>query len=295
MPLSFTCPHCGHQSNVADQYAGQTGPCAGCGKTITIPSSPEAALSGMAPAVAVAPSRGRGTNVVLVIVAVVGLAFAAVCAIGILLALLLPAVQAAREAARRSQCANNMKQITLAMLNYNEVYGTFPPAYLADENGRPMHSWRVLLLPFMEQEDLYEQYNFDEPWDGPSNSLLAAQIPAVYRCPSAMLAADETHYVVVDGPGYIFEGDGACEIEDIVDGTSNTILIVEAPDNSVNWMQPVDAHWTGSVHDLGMAHPGIIQTAFADGSVMAMNVNIDTTVFDALLTIDGGEDVSPRP
>jgi type II secretory pathway pseudopilin PulG len=228
--------------------------------------------------------------VALIVVAVAGLAVAAVCIIGVLIALLLPAVQAAREAARRTQCSNNMKQITLAMLNYHDSYGTFPPAYLADENGLPMHSWRVLLLPFMEQNGLYEQYNFDEPWDGPNNSLLAAQIPTIYRCPSAPLGANETHYVVVDGAGYIFDGDGACAMGDIVDGTSNTILIVEAPAAPVNWMQPLDTQWAGSVHDLGTSHVGIIQAALADGSVHA--INVDTTVFDACLTIDGGEAVS---
>src|SRR6476661_8060061 len=104
--------------------------------------------------------------------------------IAVLVALLLPAVQQAREAARRSQCKNNLKQIGLALHNYHDVNGCFPPAYIADENGKPMHSWRVLILPYLDQAALHTEYNFSEPWDGPNNSRLLARRPAVYACPS---------------------------------------------------------------------------------------------------------------
>ena len=113
----------------------------------------------------------------------VALALLCLCGGGILVALLLPAVQAAREAARRMQCTNNLKQIALAMHNYHDVHGSFPAAYIADENGRPMHSWRVALLPYLERSDLYNQYNFNEPWDSPGNLKVAEQLPQTYRCP----------------------------------------------------------------------------------------------------------------
>ena len=105
--------------------------------------------------------------------------------IAILVALLLPAVQQAREAARRTQCKNNLKQIGIALHSYHDVYKTFPPAYIPDEDGKPMHSWRVLILPFIEQQALYEQYDFNEPWDGPNNSQLANVVISVYQCPSS--------------------------------------------------------------------------------------------------------------
>src|SRR5262249_42952585 len=79
--------------------------------------------------------------------------------------------------ARRSQCKNNLKQIGLAMFNYHDAYGCFPPAYIADADGRPMHSWRVLLLPFLDEAARYRKYRFDEPWDGPNNSELATSVP----------------------------------------------------------------------------------------------------------------------
>ena len=91
--------------------------------------------------------------------------------------LLLPAFSSAREAARRMQCLNNLKQIALALHNYHDVYGVFPPAYIPDAQGKPKHSWRVLILPFLEEQGTYEKYDFDEPWDGPNNRALLTSMP----------------------------------------------------------------------------------------------------------------------
>ena len=160
MPILFTCPHCGLQTNVADEFAGRSGPCAGCGKTITVPG-PFGEPGG-------APANRSGGGATIVVVLAVALGVVLVCG-GVLVALLLPAVQAAREAARRSQCTNNLKQIVLALHNYHDVYKCFPSAVLTDESGRPIRSWRVAILPFMEQQALYKQYDFNQPWDSPRN------------------------------------------------------------------------------------------------------------------------------
>lgn len=299
MPIPFTCPHCGMQTNVADEYAGQSGPCASCGRTITIPVGP-AGAAGLAP-----PARSRGLSVLVVTLA--GLAVLFVACGGILVALLLPAVSAAREAARRSQCTNNLKQIVLAMHNYHDTYKCLPPAYLADKNGKPMHSWRVLLLPYLEEQSLYEQYRFDEPWDSPNNRMLASRMPSVFRCPSDTNAnaATTTNYVVITGPKTVFEGAKSTTFGDIKDGLSNTLVVLEVPGTSANWMEPRDttmeelslAMMTASLARQRSAsaslHPGGSNAAFCDGSVRFIADSIDPETLRLLIEKGDGQAVNP--
>ena len=113
--------------------------------------------------------------------------------------LCLPAVQATREADRRCRCTENLHQITLAMLRYAGDHGTLPPAYTIAADGRPLQSWRVLLLPYLGQEDLFSKIHLDEPWDSPHNRQFHDAVPAIYRCPSAELATGKTGYSVVVG------------------------------------------------------------------------------------------------
>ena len=160
--------------------------------------------------------------------------------IAILISLLLPAVQHVRHAAARTKCANNLHQIGLALHNYHDVNGHLPAAAVYDKDGKPLLSWRVLLLPYLEQDALYRQFHLDEPWDSAHNKKLLAQMPKVYA-PVAGEAkgTDKTHYRVFTGKGTVFEGDKGIRLTDIPDGTSNTILVVEAGD-AVPWTKPAD-------------------------------------------------------
>ncbi len=147
---------------------------------------------------------------------------------------------------------NNMKQIALALLNYESVHGVLPPAYTVDDDGKPMHSWRVLILPYIEEQALFDAYDFDEPWDGPNNSTLADKMPEVFRCPSCAACARErnnpwklpgkncTNYFAVVDPETILRAEKGRSFLEIGDGTSNTILFLEAADRQVNWMAPED-------------------------------------------------------
>ncbi|MEX2121262.1 MAG: DUF1559 domain-containing protein [Pirellulales bacterium] len=293
MPIEFTCPHCGLQTNVADQFAGQKGPCAGCGQTVTIPAGQFSV-----PPRAAAPASSTVPIVVIVlVVAVVGL----IACGGILLALLLPAVQAAREAARRSQCSSNLKQIGTAMYNYHDHYGSFPPAFIADENGQPMHSWRVLLLPYLEQKNLYDQYDFNEPWNGPNNSRLAASMPPEYACVSSSnLGQGITSYVVVAGQGTAFDGSKAARFKDIRDGVANTLLVVESSGTQINWLEPRDLDLAqmnfainGGSTEISSNHPRGANALFADGSVQMLPGTMPAQTVEGLLTIQGGEEIPP--
>lgn len=236
--------------------------------------------------------------------------------VGILIALLLPAIQSAREASRRMQCESNMKQIALALLAYEHHYKCLPPAFMLDEDGKPRHSWRVLILPYLERQDLYQKYRFDEPWDGPHNKSLVAEIPAVYRCPTETGLRGEsctTSYVMLVGPHAISDGPTARRLADITDvdehdGGSNTIVLVEAAGRGINWMEPRDLNVEEMTfcitclrdgeaacteNDITSCHEGMTCVAFSDGSVRCLSPNVDRTLLKALTTIDGGEKFGP--
>lgn len=156
--------------------------------------------------------------------------------------LMFPAVSQVREAARRTHCMNNMRQIMLAILNHESAYGHFPTdrvVTLADGT-ELRHSWRVLILPFLESSPVYDMYDFNEPWDGPNNSKLETMtFWSVFQCPSHD-SGTKTPYKLVVGPGTAFEIGNPHNSADITDGTSNTIALVEDTANPVNWMEPSD-------------------------------------------------------
>ena len=164
----------------------------------------------------------------------------------LLIALLLPAVSCAREAARCIQCRNNLKQLVLALHNYQQEFNCLPPASVSDENGRPMHSWRVLILPYWEGDSIYKEYDFNEPWDGPNNKKLLAQRPHGFACPSDKEAYSEgatyTSYVAVVGSNAAWSGDKSRSIKEIESGggLSNTILLVEVAGANIPWTEPRD-------------------------------------------------------
>ncbi len=214
-----------------------------------------------------------------------------------LIALLLPAVQQAREAARMAQCRNNLKQIGLAMHNYHETYNAFPPAFTVDEQGKPLHSWRVLLLPFLDQQHLAQQIDLTQPWDSPRNAPFHSQMPATFACPSAAQPnSSVTHYVgVVGSNNCVLSTDRPTRIRDIVDGTANTIMVGETQ-TGIAWMEPRDLAIEslvrfGDPSGLSGAHiGGAAHVLITDGSVRRIMGNANVSP-QALSTINGGEPI----
>jgi prepilin-type processing-associated H-X9-DG protein len=222
-----------------------------------------------------------------------------------------PAVSRAREAARRVQCMNNLKQIALALHNYHDQYGCLPPARILDADDRPMHSWRVLILPFLEQKALYDAYDFSEPWDGPNNRKLASPMPSVYACPSRYRDPDaaqpRTDYVVAVGEETVWRPGGSCTWGDVTDGVANTLMVLETGDDGVPWMAPEDVSFEEAMRmlnsdlseqthghrneDFFWVYSVGRNMAFCDGSVHFFWVTTGEDVARAILTTGGGETI----
>jgi prepilin-type processing-associated H-X9-DG protein len=288
MPIPFTCPHCGKSSTVDDRFAGQSGPCGACGKPITVPF----------PAGAYGPptkSNGGGGGMGLIIGILAAVLVGGGCVIAILAALLLPAVGAARTAARRSQSSNNLRQIGLALHNYHDTYKQLPPPYVADKDGKPLYSWRVLILPFMEQGRIYEQWDKDKAWDSPENMALSNAIISTYRSPADEGPSTGANYFVVVGPDTMFPQDQAIDFSQVIDGTSNTIAVFETKGIPGSWAAPIDPKLDELSLQFGNA-PGQFQTVYpggtnilmGDGSVrfISQSINPETLKW-ALLRNDG--------
>ena len=178
-------------------------------------------------------------------------------------------------------CENNLQNIAQALHNYHAEHGSFPPAYVADEKGRPIHSWRVLILPYMEESRLYEKYRFDEPWDGPNNRKLASQMPALFRCPSHRYQDDEFHtsYVAIVGPNSVFPGPDATRLEDISADLKETMLVADVNQRAVHWMSPDDLSPDELLEEIARIgedtnHADGVRAVFADTSVRLLTSEI---------------------
>jgi prepilin-type processing-associated H-X9-DG protein len=249
--------------------------------------------------------RRRTPTWVLIAVILGSIAVILLFMVLVLGALLLPAVQAAREAARRNMCTNNLRQIWIALQHYHDEQNSFPPAYVVDDKGEPMHSWRVLVLPYLEEPEaqaVYDQYDFDEPWNGPNNIKLADQIPLVYCCPSSDAPLNETSYVAVVGPETAWPGASSTTIDDITDGLSNTIAVVEATQAGIPWLEPRDLTVEQALEGINppetqtaisSEHRGGANALYLDGSVHFLFDDTDSQTLRAQMSVDGGADADP--
>jgi prepilin-type processing-associated H-X9-DG protein len=238
-------------------------------------------------------SKGRVTGSGMAITGIVMGALTSLLLVPVLIALLLPAVQAAREAARRAQCVNNLKQTALAFHNMHSAENHFPAASINSKDGKPLLSWRVAILPYIGEETLYKQFKLDEPWDSPTNQALLTRMPNIYRCPSDPInATGNTRNQAIVGDGTAFEGGTPHSITEITDGTANTMFVVEAS-TPVPWTKPEDIDIAQVGSSIGSAHSGVVNAMMADGSVRAIKKSTNPVILHALATSAGGEDLPP--
>ncbi len=231
------------------------------------------------------PSPGRRFTLVKLL-AILGI-------IALLIALLLPATRSAGPAARRAQCTNNLKQIALALHDYEQTYNALPPAHTVDAMGRPLHSWRTLILPYLEQQPLYQTIDLSKPWNDQANAKAMGTSVPVFRCPAAVGPPNTTTYLAIAAPNGCFLPGESRRLAEITDAHESTLMVIEAgEENAVPWMAPVDAD-ESLVMSLGPAtklhHEGGTNACFVDGHVQFLKASTPALVRRALMSISGND------
>lgn len=227
---------------------------------------------------------------------ILGVILAVTVVLLLLVALLIPARRGGRQASPRNSCLMNMKQIMLGLQNYYEVHGELPPAYTVDEQGNRLHSWRALILPYMEGNTLYRFIDYTKPWDDPANDEAREAYIYTYICPSAPYDDEHlTTYVAVVGPEFVFSGPTPRKWADIADGTSNTIAVVEISHNhAVHWMSPEDVDEDFIMNTEGAFdtnHHDVFIAGYLDGHTEGLEVAMDRSELRKRLTIAGRETI----
>lgn len=209
-----------------------------------------------------------------------------VIVVGFMLLFLLPAVRLAREAKIGLDCKNNLKQVGLALLMYHDAYGSLPPAYTVDAAGNRLHSWRTLLLPFLEQGKLYDQIDLSKPWNDPVHQQVRqGSIPPVYVCTDSR-HKDKTHVMVVVAPASAFPDSHTLSFDEMPD-RANTLLVFEAPEEqALEWMSPYDADPNLFTNMQGQAlNHSAIYAVMADGTRLELPVKATSADLQRMISI----------
>jgi Protein of unknown function (DUF1559) len=174
---------------------------------------------------------------------------------------------------RQLQCIKNLKILQMAIMTYHDTHGSMPPAYTVDSHGHRMHSWRVLILPFMEQGALCNKIKLDEPWNSTHNKGLLSHRPSVFSCPSSGSGGTHTDYLAVVGKSTVWPGAAPSRMSEWKGHIRDALLLVEYADSDIQWMEPRDlsSDPVGSDDDQGVPvdYHRINKCLFGQGDVLS--------------------------
>jgi hypothetical protein len=291
MSVRTVCPHCETTVELPDDVGDQLGECPNCGNFIVAPPS-EAQIA--------ARSKRTWWSTLNGCISIALKCFWILLFGGIVALMFVPISRPYKEAARRIHCTNNLKQLGLAIHNYATANKCFPPAYVADRNGKLVYSWRALMLPYFEDCTLGKRFHYDEPWNSEANRKLWKEGKKYFQCPTAEHASDDctTDYMMVVGPHTFSDGPHGRTFREITDGLSNTIMTAEVADSGVNWAEPKDLEFdrmdfkiNGRRPCIGSHHSNGANIGIGDGSVRFLSNSLPAETLKAAITIDDGEKV----
>ena len=204
-------------------------------------------------------------------------------------------INSVRGAVYRDQTMKNLRQIGVAIVNYESTRGRYPAAAILSRDKKPLLSWRVAILPMLDEQGLHRQFKLDQPWDSEHNRKLIERMPSIFQSPGSDLDDGYTNYQAVVAPSTVISnGRKATRIRDVRDGTSKTVMIVETDDTYASiWTKPddYDAEHEDPLRGLGNIWPSQFYGVFADGRVTRIPTSLTPTSLMALFTTNGGERV----
>ncbi len=306
MPFQFTCPYCFKKTLVDEAVAGQSGPCASCGKTIKVPEPPAKHADRIHPAdsryIYVKPKK-LNRHVYAWLLKGLGLLLGVVLLSVVSIYLLWPTLNGLK--ARRDKVAslNNLQRIANALNEYAAIHGSYPPPVIYDAAGKPLYSWRILILKELGEASVFGRFRLDLPWDAPENVAVLTMCPEVYKNPAAtqLQTGSESNYVLVTGNNTLFPSTGPLGHKDISDGRQNTLLLVETNNNMAEWSRPWDIDiaklntkiGASGPNTIGGNHAGGATMVFADGSPGWLPEDISPALLRGLISPNGGEPINP--
>jgi len=241
MAIAYDCPHCGTHLKVFDEFAGRSGPCAVCAKIITIPHSQKSDAAGTAK-VKTSETENPAGLALGTILTIMGAAVGLFCVVLIVVVLIvqvgLPAAAEMRAAEINQKSQDQLERLMAALNAYHADHGSYPPAYFVDEAGKPSHSWRVMILPYLGREDVYRQYDFTKSWNSVENTALINQMPSEFTMDRGMNSDGMTNIVAVVGRDTIFPYEKSTARSEIIDDPSTVLALVELNGPGLEWTRP---------------------------------------------------------